>query len=121
MLKNKNEFPKISIKMKNCKAFYRSKQQAALRKLFSLSPSPPSIPPDKMLLRLWNKNFFKEISRIIHTFAFTVFQECSSWASRNGGVNVFSDTKQKHACWKICKRRKVFGCVRFLEQNCIVK
>ena len=41
MLKNKNEFPKISIKMKNCKAFYRSKQQAALKKLFSLSPSPP--------------------------------------------------------------------------------
>ena len=23
----------------------------------------------------------------------------------------FSDTKQKQVCWKICKVRKVFGCV----------
>ena len=26
-------------------------------------------------------------------------------------VNVFSDTKQKDVCWKICKVRKAFGCV----------
>ena len=25
-------------------------------------------------------------------------------------ANVFSDIKQKHICWKICKLRKVFGC-----------
>ena len=25
--------------------------------------------------------------------------------------NVFSDTKQKYVCWKICKVRKVFDCV----------
>ena len=25
--------------------------------------------------------------------------------------NAFSDTKQKHVCCKICKVRKVFGCV----------
>ena len=26
-------------------------------------------------------------------------------------ANVFSDTKQKHICWKIFKVRKVFGCI----------
>ena len=42
-------------------------------------------------------------------------------------ANVFSDTNQKHACWKICKACKVFGCVagvklvRFFGQNSIVK
>ena len=35
------------------------------------------------------------------------------WASRNGGVQMFfSDTKQKHVCWKIFSYfRKDFGCV----------
>ena len=34
------------------------------------------------------------------------------WSVRKGcSANVFSDTKQQHNCWKICKVRKVFGCV----------
>ena len=44
------------------------------------------------------------------TFAFKVPKACSSWVSKNG-ANVFSDTEQKHICWKIFKVRKVFGCV----------
>ena len=59
-----------------------SKQQAALSKLFSLPP------PDKTLLPLWNKNFLKEIYRNIQAFAFKVLQECSSWTSRNGAVQI---------------------------------
>ena len=69
-----------------------------------------------------------------------MLQECSSWTSRNSEVQIFlSDTKQKHVSWKICKVRKVFGCVAgayyflmsselrfikwvsFFEQNCHVK
>ena len=90
----------------------RAKQRAALRKLFSLPQSPTHPPSDKILLRLWNKNFLTEIYRNIQTFAFKMLQECSSLASRNGAAQMFfSDTKQEHVCWKICKVRKVFGCV----------
>ena len=58
------ELSKISIKMKNCKT-------------------------DKILLRLWNKNFLMEIYRNIQTFSLKVLQECSSWASSNYAVQMF--------------------------------
>ena len=28
-----------------------------------------------------------------------------------GSANAYFETKQNHVCWKICKVRKVFGCV----------
>ena len=42
-----------------------------------------------------------------------MLQECSFWVSRNGAVQMFfSDTKQRHVCWKIySKVRNDFGCV----------
>ena len=126
-------FQKFHLKWKIVKHFARSKQWVTLRKLSSLPPSLPS--QDKTLLRRWNKSFLKEIFRNVQAFAFKVLQECSSWASRNGACNIFSDTKQKHDCWKICEVRNIFGCVaralsselRFVnwvtlsERNCIVK
>ena len=35
------KFPKISIKMKNCKTFYETQTAATLRKLFRLPANPP--------------------------------------------------------------------------------
>ena len=103
------EFSKILIKMKNCKTFCKAQKASRLKDINW--PTPISPPPDQILLRFWNKNFLKEIYRNIQTSTFKVLQECSSWASRNGAVQiVFSDTKQKHVCWKICKVRKFFGC-----------
>ena len=64
------EFSKISIEIKNCNTFCKA-------------PIPPR---EQTLLRLGN-NFFKEIYTNI--FAFKVIQECSSWASRNGVVQIF--------------------------------
>ena len=86
------------------------------------SPTTPLSPPDKILLRLWNKNFLTEIYRNIQTFAFKVLEECC-------------DTKQKHIWWKILKAERFFlccgsilfsmlrfvKCVRFSQRNCIVK
>ena len=38
----------------------------------------------------------------MHTFHFQVLRECSSWAPKNGALQMFfSDTSEKH----------VFGCV----------
>ena len=80
-------FIKFQLIWKVLKHFTRLKQRVALRKLFSLSL--PRIPPDKILLRLCNKHFLREIYRNIHTFAFKVLQESSSWAWGNGAVKMF--------------------------------
>ena len=49
------------------------------------------------------------------------FLAIKKWCS----ANIFSDTKQKHVWWKICKVRKVFGCVAgayyFLLENLKLK
>ena len=79
-------FEKFQLKWKIVKHFTRPKQRAALRKLLSLHQPP--IPPDKILLHLWNKNFLREIYRNIQTFAFKVLQESSSWASGNVAVKM---------------------------------
>ena len=52
------------------------------------TPSPPT-PSDKILLRLWNKNFLRKIYINIQTFAFKVLQECSSWVSGRDAVQMF--------------------------------
>ena len=87
-------FQKFQFKWNIVKHFTISKQWAVLRKLFSLHP--PSIPPDKILLRLWNKYFFKEIYRNIQTFVFKVLEEYSSWVSRNGPLQIFFLTPNRN-------------------------
>ena len=61
------------------------------------------------------QNFITKIYRNIQAFAFKVIQECSSWESRKGPVQLFflkkKKKKKKNACQKICKGRQVFGCV----------
>ena len=86
------EFQKISIKIKNSKTFYEAQTASCLKEIIQ-SPAPPPPPPppqfpthpssDKILLRLWNKDFPTEIYRNIQTYSFKVLQECSSLASRN--------------------------------------
>ena len=105
------------------------KQRVALKgNYLALHPSPPY----KTFLRLWNKHFLTETYKHIQTFAFQVLGESSSWASRHGTVQMFSDINQKHVYWR--KVSKVFSCifftmfselnlrtwVRFFELNCIV-
>ena len=98
-------FQKLQLKWKIVKHFMRPIHWAALKKLFRLSPpSPPNhSPSDKILLRLWSKNFLIVTDRNIQIFAFKVLQECSSWASRNGAVQMFFLTPNSV--------RKVFACV----------
>ena len=69
------EFPKISIKMKNCKTFCEAETTSRLNEIIK----PPSNPPpyDKILLCLWNKTFLTKIYRNIRTFAFKLLHECS--------------------------------------------
>ena len=87
----------------------RPEQRAALRKLFSLPSTYPS--PDKILLRLWNKNSRGNIQK----YTDICFQSTSRMRfqgiKKSFCANVISDTKQKHVFWNICKARKSFSCV----------
>ena len=123
-------FEKFQLKWKIVKHFTRPKQRAALRKLFSLHQPP--IPPDKILLNLWNKNFLREICRNIHIFAFNVLQESSSWASGNGTMQMIFLTPNrnifvgKFVNWEsmlfpFSKELRFVKWVRFFERSCIVK
>ena len=56
------EFQKISIKMKNCKTFYETQTASCLKEI--IQPPQPPIPPDKILIRLWNKNFLERYTEI---------------------------------------------------------
>ena len=105
------EFPKISIQI--VQHFTRPKERAALRKLLSLSPTPPPTPnqiksyyvsgPKTILQR------YTEIYR--HIDIDKVLQECSSWASRNGAMQMFFLTpNRKVFAGKFVKWEK-FCCV----------
>ena len=88
----KGEFPKISSKMKICKTFYETHIASCLKEIIQL----PHSPTPKVLLHLWSKHCLMEIYRNIQTFAFKVLQESSSWASRNGAVQMFFMTLNRN-------------------------
>ena len=61
--------------MKNYKPFYEAETVRLFKETIqSPSTPPPSIPPVKILLRLWGKSFLRGIYRNIETFAFKVLQ-----------------------------------------------
>ena len=91
--------------MKNCKTFYETQTASSLQEMIHSSPS--SLQSDKISLHLWNKHFLTEIYRNIQTFAFKLLQECSSWASRNGAVQMFFLTPNR----SISAGKMVFGCI----------
>ena len=105
------EFPKTSFKMKYCKTFYEGQIRSRVKEI--IQPLHyPTLQPDQNLLRLWNKNVLTEIYRNIQKFSFKVLQGYSSWESRKAVVQMsFLDTKQKNIGRKICKVKKVLGCV----------
>ena len=85
---------RFSIKMKNCKTLYEVQTASRLKETFQPPPTQPS--PDKILLRLWNKNFITEIYRNIQAFTFKVFQECGSWVSRSDAVQMLFLTPKRN-------------------------
>ena len=102
----------ISKNLKNqkiVKHFTRPKQQAASRKLFRLTPAPPPtirsyfVFGTKIFLRTYIETYRHLLSKCFKNSVF----ECQEMMR----ANFFSDTKQKHVCWKICKVRQTFGCV----------
>ena len=73
--------------MKNSETLYESQRASRFKE--TIQPPPKPFPSDKALLSLWNKNFLTEIYRNTQAFAFIVLQECVSWTSRNGAVQMF--------------------------------
>ena len=61
------------------------------------------------------QSFIRKIYRKLQAFTFKVIQECSSWESRKGAVQLFFLTpkkKKKNACQKIFKVRQVLAVLR---------
>ena len=130
-------FEKCQLEWKIVTHFTRSKQRAALRELFI--PYSPNIPPNKILLRLWNKYFLGSYSEIYRHLLSNWFENAVFSVRKWCSWIFFSDTKQKHVYWKSWKVKKVFWLcfrgilfsmsnelrfvkwVRFFERNCIVK
>ena len=67
------EFQKTSIKMKNYKTFYETQTASRLKKLFSFPQ--PAIPPDKILIRLWNKNCLERYTEIYRHLLLKCFKK----------------------------------------------
>ena len=96
--------------MKNCKTLHKTQIASCLKETIQTPPPPPPPPPPQPIpIRLnltasLEQKFLAEIYRNTQTLAFKGLQECrmQKWCS----TNVFSDKKQKHVCWKICKVRK---------------
>ena len=87
------------------KHFTRSKKLAALRRLFIL-------PLDKTFLRLWKKHFYGYLQKYKRHFVFRMLRECSSWAFRNGVVQMFFLTPTRNILGgKFAKRVMFFGCL----------
>ena len=77
------EFPKISIKMKNCKT--SDEGPTAIRVNEIIQPlHHPSLQQDKILLHLLHGDIQKYTDS-----CFKVLQECSSQASRNAAGQMF--------------------------------
>ena len=49
----------------NRKTYYKAQTTSHLKEI--IQPPPTPIPPDKILLRLWNKRFLREIYRNVQT------------------------------------------------------
>ena len=106
-----NTLDRFSIKMKNCKTLYEVQTASRLKEIFQPPLTHPS--PDKILLRLWNKNFITEIYRNIQTFTFKVLQGCGSWASRNDAVQMLLLTSNRNMlAGKFVKSERVLAVLR---------
>ena len=110
MLNRIVEFSKISIKMKNCKTF--CKAQIAIRFMEIIQP-PPSHPHQIKIYYISGTKIF--LGRYIEIYKH-LLSKCFKNAvlARQEMVQCkyfFWHHKHEHVCWKICKVRKVFGCV----------
>ena len=109
MLKNIWISKKFQLKWKIVKYFARPKQPAALRKSFSFSLSHlHQIKPYYVSER---KKFLRRYLEIYRHFASKCFKNAVLGRQEMVQCNIFSDTKQKHEYWKICRVRTFFGFV----------
>ena len=90
----------------------RPKQRAALRKLFNLPPIRNSPPIKQNLTTSLEQKFsYGNIQKYTDVCFESATRMKFFGVKKRCSPNVFSDTKQKLVCWKMCKVRKVFDCV----------
>ena len=102
--------------MKNCKIFYEAKTASRIKEIIQPSPQPTPhqiksyyISGTKIFLQRYTDygDIQKYTDICFQSASKMPFLAVQKWCS----ANVFSDTKQKRVCWKICRVRKIFSCV----------
>ena len=105
------DFLKVSVKLKNCKAFYKAQAGSRVKEVIQSPQNPPTPYPSGKLLLVFGAKLFSPryiITDICFQSASRTHLLCiKKWCN----ANVFSDTNQKHFGWKICKVTKALGCV----------
>ena len=101
---------KYQLKRKIVKYFARSKQRAALRKLFSLPhPTPHQIKPYYVFgIKIFLRRYIE-----IYRHLLSIWFKNAVFGRQEMVLNkYFSDTKQKHVCWKFVKSENFLAALR---------
>ena len=108
-------FQEVSLKMKNCKTFHEAQTASCLKGIIQSPRNPqPTLYQIKPHYIIEIKIFLRRYAEIyihyllLRYFKNAAFMSVKKWCS----ANVFSDTKQKHVCLKMCKVRKVLTVLR---------
>ena len=94
--------------MKNCKTFYEAQRASRLKEIIKPPPTPNQL---KSYYDSGTKIILPRYTEIYRHLLSKCFKSAALGRQKWCNVNAFSDTKQENVCWKICKVRKVFGCV----------
>ena len=99
--------------MKNYKTCYEDQIESSIKKIIQASPNPQPTPHRiksyvfgiKFFLRRYTEMYIHLLSKCFKNAVLgrQEMVQCKMF---------FSDSKQKYVCWKICKIRKTFDCVR---------
>ena len=97
--------------MKNCKKFSETQIASHLKEI--IQPAFPQPNPQQTISYyvFGRKIFFWKYTEVYRHLFSKCFKNAVLDVKKLCTANVFSETKQKHACWKICKVRKASGCI----------
>ena len=104
----KNSYWKISIKLKDCKILYETQTASHLKEIIQPPATHHQI---KSYYVFETKIFLTRYTELYRHLLSKCFKKVVLGRQEIGQCKCFSDTKQKHVCWKICTLKKFFACV----------
>ena len=106
------EFPKIPIKMKNCKTFHEVQTASRLKEIIQSLPNLTCPPPKKNIKSYYvsgTETFLRRYTEIFRQIQ--RYTDISLQSQEMVQCKCFFWHQTKKVCWKISKVRRVFGFV----------